>query len=455
MITTKPGGIVRIQTKAYKDLKVQALKGEPVPMLVEEVPSTASSSRGGLQIKDGTEPGEAKKPRKAEEPSEAEKPSEAEVPGEAGVEGKAEIEAPIEPEAIEPEAIEVKADEAPIEPEAIEVKSYEAQGKEVAQPSEPSEAQSSEAQPRKKWTRPLLAVAPPLDLDAWKAARQEEGWEPEAVVSFRYNCGTRAGQVRKGTFVDFLTTSKRGPGMQLQEAVGFRTYIWSEMSDVSFEAHAPEPAQTVAEEAFPGKCISCVKLVKALHNGRCARCSMCPHGVDLSFYSGCSTCTRMSGFRAPKAAMEFQISCEIQKEGSEARRMAGEDVILVAMAREGRRMAMSDVNVTLAMEWYRMKANDLCAPAVERLEEMEAGPEPRPKRELPENEEPAPAKRARKTRQAPQDNMPEVLEELRQKAMEFTQYVSALQNRSESGAPTVSVQAVRRVQRELEKFMAA
>jgi hypothetical protein len=118
-------------------------------------------------------------------------------------------------------------------------------------------------------------------------------------------------------------------------------------------------------------------------------------------------------------------------------------------------MAMSDVNVTRAMEWYRMKANDLCAPAVERLEEMEAGPEPRPKRELPENEEPAPAKRARKTRQAPQDNMPEVLEELRQKAMEFTQYVSALQNRSESGAPTVSVQAVRRVQRELEKFMAA
>ena len=104
-----------------------------------------------------------------------------------------------------------------------------------------------------------------------------------------------------------------------------------------------------------------------------------------------------------------------------------------------------------------MKANDLCAPAVERLEEMEAGdaPEPRPKRELPEDEDPAPAKRAGKTRQVPQDNMPEVLEELRQKAMEFMQYVSALQDRSESGASNVSVQAVRRVQRELEKFMAA
>ena len=88
--------------------------------------------------------------------------------------------------------------------------------------------------------------------------------------------------------------------------------------------------------------------------------------------------------------------------------MAGEDVILVAMAREGRRMAMSDVNVTLAMEWYRTKANGLCAPDVGRLEEMEAGdaPEPRPKRELPEDEDPAPPKRTRKTRQVPQDNMP-------------------------------------------------
>ena len=312
MITTKPGGMVRIQTKAYKDLKLQALAGKPVPMLADEPNPTASSSRGEMQIEDG---------------------------------------APIEPE-----ATEVKTDEAPIEPEAIEVKTDEAQGKEVAQPCE-----ASEARPKKK--RSLLAVVPHFDLDAWKAARQEEGWEPEAVVSFRYNCGTRAGQVRRGTFVDFLTTSKRGPGMQLQEEVGFRTYIWSEMSDVSFEV-APEPAQTMAEEAFPGKCISCVKLVKALHNGRCARCSVCPHGVDLSFYSGCSACIRMSGFRSPKAAMEFQIAVEIWKEESEARRMAGEDVILVAMAREGRRMAMSDVNVTLAMEWYHMKANDLCAPAV-------------------------------------------------------------------------------------------